>query len=148
MGNCLNARNLPRGGLSFARGLACHLPAVALVYGATDQLDGMLDVLTRQVLAVRATPTKLAARFATLSAQADDTETAAAAGALPFPDKKQTDRTQYLRWGPRPNEMPVAQIRSFSGLIVKLEGSASWSQRPIDRGFMVFPRFVAGAQLS
>jgi hypothetical protein len=61
MGNCLNARNLPRGGLSFARGLACHLPAVALVYGATDQLDGMLDVLTRQVLAVRATATKLAA---------------------------------------------------------------------------------------
>jgi hypothetical protein len=53
MGNCLNARNLPRGGLSFAHRLACHLPAIALVYGDTDQLDGTLDVLTRLVLAVR-----------------------------------------------------------------------------------------------
>jgi Glycosyl transferase family 2 len=49
--NCLNARNLPRGGLSFASRLGSRLPAVSLVYGETGQLDGTLDAITRQVLA-------------------------------------------------------------------------------------------------
>ena len=70
MGNCLNVRNLPRGGLSFAHGLASHLPAIALVYGATDQLDGTLDVLTRQVLAARPTGHDLAALCDAFSARA------------------------------------------------------------------------------
>jgi Glycosyl transferase family 2 len=52
--NCLNARNLPRGGLPFASLLARRVQAISLVYGATDELMGTLDVLTRQVLA---TPT-------------------------------------------------------------------------------------------
>jgi Glycosyl transferase family 2 len=49
--NCLNARNLPRGGLSFASRLGSRLPAVSLVYSETGQLDGTLDAITRQVLA-------------------------------------------------------------------------------------------------
>jgi hypothetical protein len=52
--SCLNARNLPRGGLSLASLLACRASAITLEYGETCQLDGTLDVLTRQVLA---TPT-------------------------------------------------------------------------------------------
>ena len=50
MGNCLNARNLPRGGLSFAHGLASHLPAIALVYGATDQSTECLTCLPGKCL--------------------------------------------------------------------------------------------------
>jgi hypothetical protein len=50
---CLNVRNLPRGGLSLAGALARQVPAVALRYGAREQLEGTLDVLTRQVLAAR-----------------------------------------------------------------------------------------------
>ena len=48
----------------------------------------------------------------------------------------------------RPNEVPVAQMHSSCGLMVRLEGSAPCSRRPIDRGLVVFPRFVPGAQLS
>ena len=50
MENCLNARNLPRGGLALAALLARYLPAIALDYGDTSQLVGTLDVFTRQML--------------------------------------------------------------------------------------------------
>jgi Glycosyl transferase family 2 len=52
--NCLNVRNLPHGGLRLASLLARRVPAIALIYGETSQLEGTLDVLTRQVMA---TPT-------------------------------------------------------------------------------------------
>ncbi len=64
--NCLNARNLPRGGLPFASLMARRLPAIALDYGETSQLDGTLDVLTR-VLATSATPDDMAALCAALT---------------------------------------------------------------------------------
>ena len=51
--NCLNFRNLLRGGLPLARGLASGVPAISLQYGETRQLNRTLDVLTRQVLATR-----------------------------------------------------------------------------------------------
>jgi hypothetical protein len=51
MENCLNARNLPGGGLPLAGLLARRVPAVALDYGRTEDLVGNLDVLTRHVLA-------------------------------------------------------------------------------------------------
>ncbi len=47
--NCLNSRNLPRGGLPFASLLARRALAISLEYGETRQLDGPLDLLTRQV---------------------------------------------------------------------------------------------------
>jgi hypothetical protein len=53
--NCLNFRNLPRGGLSLAARLARRVPAISLQYGETTQLDRTLDVLTRQLLAMRPT---------------------------------------------------------------------------------------------
>ncbi len=53
--NCLNVRNLPRGGLSYASVLTRHLPAISLEYGETRQLEGTLDVLTRQMLAAPTT---------------------------------------------------------------------------------------------
>ena len=51
--SCLNARNLPRGGLALAALLARQLPAVAVEYGNTSQLEGSLDLLTRQLLAAK-----------------------------------------------------------------------------------------------
>jgi GR25 family glycosyltransferase involved in LPS biosynthesis len=51
--NCLNVRNLRRGGLPVAAGLARSIPAISLLYGQTTQLNRTLDVLTRQVFATR-----------------------------------------------------------------------------------------------
>src|ERR1700678_2554205 len=51
MGSCLNVRNLPRAGLPMAGRLARSMQAIALTYGASDDLTGALDVVTRQVLA-------------------------------------------------------------------------------------------------
>lgn len=51
VGNCLNARNLARGGLAIARQLAARMRAVTLDYGDSEQLEETLDVLTRQALA-------------------------------------------------------------------------------------------------
>jgi hypothetical protein len=65
--NCLNARNLPRGGLPLASLLARRLPAVSLNYGETRQLDGTLDVLTRRVSAMPITHDGLTALCAMLS---------------------------------------------------------------------------------
>jgi hypothetical protein len=58
--NCLNARNLPQGGLSVAGGVARCWPGIALTYGDTAQLGGTLDVLTRQALAAPITAGDLA----------------------------------------------------------------------------------------
>jgi hypothetical protein len=68
--NCLNARNLPRGGLSFASLLARRAQAISLEYGETGQLDGTLDVLTRQILAAPATREDMAALCAAFTARA------------------------------------------------------------------------------
>jgi len=68
--NCLNARKLPRGGLSFASRLGCRLPALSLVYGETGQLDGTLDVVTRQVLAAPSEARDLVALCDAFSARA------------------------------------------------------------------------------
>ena len=51
LGTCLNVRNLPRGGLALANMLSRRCQGIALDYGETAQLDGTLDVLTRQILA-------------------------------------------------------------------------------------------------
>jgi hypothetical protein len=55
MENCLNVRNLPRGGLPLASTLARYLPAISVKYGETSQLEGTLDVLTRQLLGAPST---------------------------------------------------------------------------------------------
>jgi hypothetical protein len=68
--NCLNARNLPRGGLPFASLLARRTSAISLEYGETRQLDGTLDVLTRQVLATPTAPDDLAALCEAFTARA------------------------------------------------------------------------------
>jgi Glycosyl transferase family 2 len=68
--NCLNSRNLPRGGLPFASLLARRASAISLEYGETRQLDGTLDVLTRQVLATPTTPDDLAALCEAFTARA------------------------------------------------------------------------------
>jgi Glycosyl transferase family 2 len=51
--NCLNVRNLPRGGLPLAGALARRVPTISLQYGETTQLNRTLDVLTRQIFATR-----------------------------------------------------------------------------------------------
>ena len=68
--SCLNARNLPRGGLSLASLLARRASAISLIYGETRQLDGTLDVLTRQVLATPIAADDLAALCEAFSARA------------------------------------------------------------------------------
>jgi Glycosyl transferase family 2 len=50
MGVCVNARNLPRGGLGSAAAIARRWPAIEISYGDARQLDGVLDVLLRQIL--------------------------------------------------------------------------------------------------
>jgi len=61
MENCLNARNLPNGGLPLAGRLARQSQAISLTYSDLRQLDGTLDVLTRQVLATPVTHSDLVA---------------------------------------------------------------------------------------
>lgn len=51
VGNCINVRNLPKGGLALAGRLGQAVMAVTLTYGDTAQLSGTLDVLARQALA-------------------------------------------------------------------------------------------------
>jgi hypothetical protein len=85
MANCLNARNLPRGGLPFASLLARRAPAIALEYGDTCQLKGTLDVLTRLLLA---TPTTVADRTALCEAFT--------ARAAPHADASHADASQAV----------------------------------------------------
>jgi Glycosyl transferase family 2 len=68
--SCLNARNLPRGGLPFASVLARRVQAISLVYRATDELNGTLDVLTRQVVVAPTTANDLAALCEAFTARA------------------------------------------------------------------------------
>jgi hypothetical protein len=68
--SCLNARNLPRGGLPLASLLARRAPAISLEYGETRQLDGTLDVLTRQILAAPIARDDLAAVCEAFTARA------------------------------------------------------------------------------
>jgi hypothetical protein len=70
IGSCLNARNLPRGGLSLAALLARRLPAISLTYGETSALEGALDVLTRQLLAKPITADDVAALCEAFTARA------------------------------------------------------------------------------
>lgn len=53
LANCLNVRNLTRGGLSLAASIARRASAILLRYGETAQLERTMDVLTRQLLATR-----------------------------------------------------------------------------------------------
>ena len=68
--NCLNSRNLTRGGLPLAGLLARHLQAVSLDYGETSQLEGTLDVLTRRTLAASMSFDDLAALCEAFTARA------------------------------------------------------------------------------
>jgi hypothetical protein len=70
METCLNARNLPRGGLTLAGLLARRLPAVALHYGDSAELSGTLDVFTRQALAAPLPANDLAALCEAFTAKA------------------------------------------------------------------------------
>jgi len=69
MAHCLNVRNLPRGGLGFARALAGRAQALALDYGDTAQLEQTLDVLTRQSLAAPMSEEDFAALCAAFAAR-------------------------------------------------------------------------------
>ena len=77
MENCLNVRNLPRGGLPLASLLVRHLPALSLEYGETSQLEGTLDVLTRQLLGAPITLADRVAICAAFTAKAPATSAAA-----------------------------------------------------------------------
>jgi hypothetical protein len=68
--NCLNVRNLPRGGLALTSLLARRVPAISLQYGETEQLNGSLDVLTRQMLATPPAPDDLTALCNAFTAKA------------------------------------------------------------------------------
>jgi hypothetical protein len=70
LGNCINWRNLASNGLSLVSAVARHALAVDLIYGDTMQLDGCLDVLTRQVLAARPGRDDLAVLCAAFTARA------------------------------------------------------------------------------
>ena len=70
IGNCLNVRNLSRGGLPLASLLARHAQAISLEYGDTLQLNGTLDVLTRQILATPIAQEDLAALCEAFTARA------------------------------------------------------------------------------
>ncbi len=87
MGNCVNTRNLPRGGLSFASALARRCPAIAFDYGETAQLHETLDVLSRQALAAPMSADDLAALCAAFTARAA-TRQAAVSAAPPEPPKR------------------------------------------------------------
>ena len=68
--NCVNARNLPRGGLPLASALAGQARAVALEYGETSQLTGTLDVLTEHVFSASPSAKSFADLCSVLSASA------------------------------------------------------------------------------
>jgi hypothetical protein len=70
MGSCLNVRNLPRAGLPMAGRLARSMQAIALTYGASDDLTGALDVVTRQVLATSLSANDLVALCQAFTARA------------------------------------------------------------------------------
>ncbi|MPZ37431.1 MAG: glycosyltransferase [Rhizobiales bacterium] len=70
LGQCVNVRNLPGGGLALAAAAARRLPAISLRYGDTEQLDGALDVLTRQILAAVPSTDDLAALCGGFNARA------------------------------------------------------------------------------
>jgi Glycosyl transferase family 2 len=69
MAYCLNVRNLPRGGLGFARALVGRAQAIALDYGDTSQIEQTLDVLTRQWLAAPMREEDLASLCAAFAAR-------------------------------------------------------------------------------
>jgi hypothetical protein len=71
LGQCVNARNLLGGGVALAAAVARQLPAISLRYGSTEQLDGALDVLTRQVLAAAPSLDDLASLCAGFNARAE-----------------------------------------------------------------------------
>ena len=68
--NCVNARNLTRGGLPLASALAGQARAVALEYGETGQLTGTLDVLTEHVFSASPSAKSFADLCSVLSASA------------------------------------------------------------------------------
>jgi len=70
LGNCVNARNLARGGVRLAGTLARSGPAVLLEYGNSDHLEGTLDVLTDQCLSGPLSSDDLTELCATLGAAA------------------------------------------------------------------------------
>lgn len=69
--NCLNARNLARGGLPVAGLLARRMRAVSLEYGNTEQLEETLEVLTRQALTASIAERDFAALCAAFAARAN-----------------------------------------------------------------------------
>ncbi len=83
--NCVNARNLARGGLPLASALAGHSRAVGLEYGETGQLTGTLDVLTQHVFSVSPDAKSFADLCTILSASA------AARAAGPRPGHRAAD---------------------------------------------------------
>jgi hypothetical protein len=81
LGQCVNVRNLQSGGLALAAATVRRLPAIALRYGATEQLSGTLDVLTRQVLAAAPNAGDLAALCDGFNARAASWHSAASIAA-------------------------------------------------------------------
>lgn len=69
MGNCINVRNLARGGLADAAQISLRANSVSLEYGATSQIDGILDSLA--AAAVRLEPEELAAICRAISSRSE-----------------------------------------------------------------------------
>lgn len=89
MENCLNARNLDKGGLPLAAAAARGLRAIELRYGDNAQLEGGFDPLLRQVLATNpgshdlATLCDIFSAAATRSTAAEPAAPAEPAAAMP-----------------------------------------------------------------
>ncbi len=124
--NCLNARNLPRGGLPIASLLARRMPAIALDYGDADQLAETLDVLTRQVLAAPVAAQDLAALCAAFTARASLRAASAplhtpAAPASPAPAKPVAVPAPTLERFPRRLTVGMTTFDDYDGVYFTIQ---------------------------
>jgi len=100
LGHCLNVRNLEGGGLPLAAALGRGVQAVALTYGSSAQLDGTLDVLTRQLFASALSRRDLAALCRAFTS-ASDGGTAASGTVATVPAKRPVPAPTLQRFSRR-----------------------------------------------
>ena len=112
--NCLNVRNLPRGGLPLAADIARLLPAITLEYGETGQLERTLDVLTRQVIAAQPSGEDLAALCDAFAARAAARPADAATAAVGVPESRVVPEETAKRF-PRRLTIGMATYDDYDG---------------------------------